>query len=152
MKPRREFKETIQQIPRKMNSTNPAAEEAKENAKILDQLRREIAHIITHSLTPSEGWYDERYQYIDLYTKIDWQGMMSRFYKKDQYVYDTAQYILRLLEELIDERGTKPNFNLHTYHRVIHDIQNLWYYYSQVYLGDETDESVIDLIEGMKFL
>jgi hypothetical protein len=133
------------------NSTT-AAEEAKENANILDQLRREIAHIITYSITPSEGWYDERYQYIDQYSKIDWRGMMEKFNKKDQYVYDTAQYIMRLLEELIDERGTKPNFNLQTYHRVIHDIQNLWYYYSQVYLGEETDESVLDIIQGMKFL
>jgi hypothetical protein len=136
-----------------MNSTtNPAAEEAKENAKILDQLRHEITHIITYELTPSEGWYDERYEYIAQYSQIDWRGMMTKFHKKDQYIHDTAHYILRLLEELIDERGTKPNFNLHTYHRVIHDIQNLWYYYSQVYLGEETDEGVIDIIQGMKFL
>ena len=151
---RREFKETTsKQTPRKMNSNNTTAvEDSQENTIMLDQLRREIAHIITYELKPSEGWYDERYQYIDQYAKIDWRGMMTRFYKKDQYIYDTAHYILRLLEELIDERGTKPNFNIQTYHRVIHDIQNLWYYYSQVYMGEETDESVLDLIEGIKFL
>jgi hypothetical protein len=136
-----------------MNSDNiQTAEDSQENINKLDQLRREIAHIIAHNLQPSEGWYDERYQYIDQYSKIDWRGMMTRFKNKDQYVHDTAHYILRLIEELVDDRGTKPNFNLHTYYRVIHDIQNLWYYYSQVYIGEETDESVLDLIEGMKFL
>lgn len=154
MKLVRELKATARkQNPRKMNSTNnPAAEEAKENAKILDQLRQEIEHIMSHNLSPNEGWYDERYQYIALYSKIDWQGMMTKFQNKDKYIYETARYIMRHLEELVDERGTKPNFNLQTYYRVIHDIQNLWYYYSQTYLGDETDESVIDLIQGMKFL
>jgi hypothetical protein len=122
------------------------------NLKKLELLRQEIAHIISLNLQPSEGWYDERYTYIDTYLKLDWQGMMSRFKNKDEYIHATAKFIISYLEELEDERGTKPNFNLHTYHKVIHDIYNLWYYYSQVYLGNETDEDVIDLIEGMKFL
>lgn len=123
-----------------------------DNTKQLNILKREIGHIVAHGLMPCEGWYDERFTYINEYSKLGWAEMARRFHGKDQYLHDTAVYIMRLLDELLEERGSKPNFHLPTYHRVIHDIHNIWNYYSQVYMGSEEDTDVVDLIEGMKFL
>ena len=122
------------------------------NAKQLDLLRREVGHIVAHSLIPPEGWYDERFEYINEYSRLGWAEMAKKFHDKDQYLHDTALYIMRLSDELLEERGTKPNFHIPTYHRMIHDIQNIWNYYSQVYMSGEDDEDVMDLIEGMMFL
>jgi hypothetical protein len=121
------------------------------NAKQLDLLRREVGHIVAHGLIPPEGWYDERFEHINMYSHLGWAEMAKRFHNKDQYLHDTALYIMRLSDELLEERGTKPNFHIPTYHRMIHDIQNIWNYYSQVYMSQE-DDDMTDLIEGMMFL
>jgi hypothetical protein len=122
------------------------------NLKQLDVLRREVGHIVAHGLIPPEGWYDERFEHINEYAHLGWGEMAKKFHNKDQYLHDTALYIMRLSDELLEERGTKPNFHIPTYHRMIHEIQNIWNYYSQVYKGQETDEDMMDLIEGMMFL
>ncbi len=121
------------------------------NEKQLDLLKREIGHIVAHGLQPSEGWYDERFEHINLYSNLGWSQLAQRFHKKDDYIHDTAIYIMRLADELLEERGTKPNFHLKTYHSLIHSVQNIWNYYKQLYgSGDETD--MMDLIESMSFL
>ena len=123
-----------------------------DNEKQLKLLKREIGHIVAHGVSPSEGWYDERFEYINEYSHLGWAEMAKKFHDKDQYLHDTALYIMRLSDELLEERGTKPNFHIPTYHRMIHNIQNIWNYYSQVYMSGEDDEDVMDLIEGMMFL
>ena len=123
-----------------------------DNEKQLKLLRQEIGHIIAHGLQPSEGWYDERFEYIYQYSKLDWSNLATRFANKDHFLYETAIYIIRLGNELLDERGTKPNFHLQTYHSFIHSIHAVWGYYKQVYAAAETDTDILDLIEGIKFL
>ena len=122
------------------------------NEKQLDLLRREIGHIVAHGLQPSEGWYDERFEHINLYSNLGWSHLAQRFHNKDQYLHDTAIYIMRLSDELLEERGSKPNFHLGTYQSLIHIVQSVWIYYKQVYCGEENDTSVMDLIESMSFL
>ena len=56
---------------------------------------------------------------------------------------------MRLSDELLEERGSKPNFHLRTYHSLIHNVYNIWNYYKQVYC-DEDD--MMDLISGMSGL
>jgi hypothetical protein len=78
---------------------------------------------------------------------------MKRFHNKDHYIHDTAYHILSLISDLIEDRHTKPNFNLKTYYNMIHNVQNIWKYYRQVYVcDDENDTDMNDLIEGIKFL
>jgi hypothetical protein len=122
------------------------------NAKQLDLLRREVGHIVAHGLIPPEGWYDERFEHINMYSHLGWAEMAKRFHNKDQYLHDTALYIMRLSDELLEERGTKPNFHLTTYYNLIMNVQNIWNYYKQVYGGNESDTDMMDLIEGMSFL
>jgi hypothetical protein len=123
-----------------------------DNEKQLELLRKEIDHILAHALSPSEGWYDERFDYIAKYSQLDWRGLSERFYEKDEFLHNIAIYIISLLKELIEDRCTRPNFNLETYHLLIHNIQNTWTYYKDVYMGDETDVDVLDLIEGLTFM
>jgi hypothetical protein len=122
------------------------------NEKQLNLLRREIGHIVAHGLQVSEGWYDDRFEFINAYSQLGWSHLAQRFHNKDQYLHDTSIYILHLLDDLLEERGSKPNFHLGTYHSLIHSIYTIWNYYKQVYCADETDTDVMDLIEGMKFL
>jgi len=122
-----------------------------DNEKQLDLLRREIGHIVAHGLQPSEGWYDERFEHINLYAHLGWSQLAQKFHNKDEYIHDNSIYIMRLADELLEERGCKPNFHLGTYHRLIHSVQSIWNYYKQLYgSGDDTD--MMDLIEGMSFL
>ena len=123
-----------------------------DNAKQLDILRREIGNIVVHNILPPEEWYNRRFEYINTYTQLGWSYMAKRFHNKDQYIHDTSLYIMGLLDELYEERGTKPTFSIPTYHRVIHEIQNIWSYYSRVYMDEEEDMNIADLIEGITFL
>ncbi len=120
------------------------------NEKQLDILRREVGHLVAHNITPSEGWYDERFQYIYMYYKLDWSGLARKFHNKDQFIHDTSIYIMRLADELMEERGSKPNFHIPTYTRMIHNIQQLWQYYKQIVLENEEDDDIMDLIAGIK--
>jgi hypothetical protein len=121
------------------------------NEKQLSILKREIGHIMVHALVPSEGWYDERFEHINLYAHLGWSYLAQRFHRKDDYLHDTAMYIMRLADELMEDRGSKPNFHLVTYYNLIMNVQNIWNYYKQVYgSGDDTD--MMDLIESMSFL
>lgn len=122
-----------------------------DNEKQLTLLKREIGHIVAHGLIPPEGWYDERFEHISLYSKLDWSGMAKRFHKKDDYIHDSSLYLLRLGDELLEERSTKPNFHIPTYYAFIHTIYSVWQYYKQVYAANE-DDDMMKLIEGIKFM
>ncbi len=122
------------------------------NEKQLELLKREIGHIMVHSVVPSEGWYDERFEHINLYAHLGWSQLAQRFHNKDEYLHNTAIYIMRLADELLEERGSKPNFHLTTYYNLIMNVQNIWNYYKQVYCNDESDIDMMGLIEGMTFL
>lgn len=124
----------------------------KTNLQQLELLKKEIGHIMAHSANPCEGWFDERFEFIDTYSKLDWTGLMDRFKNKDNYIYETSLYIIRLIDELVEERESCPNFNLLTYYRIINNIYNIWNYYHHAYMGNETDRDVLDLIEGISFL
>lgn len=120
-----------------------------DNEKQLNILKREIGHIVAHGLFPSEGWYDERFEHINLYSNLGWSHLARKFHNKDQYIHDTAIYIMRLSDELLEERGSKPNFHLRTYHSLIHSVYNIWNYYKQVYCEED---DMMDLISGMSGL
>ena len=71
---------------------------------------------------------------------------------KDEYINETAAHILELIGDLVEERGVKREFNLAKYYRAILNIKELWAYYKDSYMGDESDTNIVDLIEGLKFL
>jgi hypothetical protein len=54
------------------------------NEKQLQILKREITHIIAHGLFPSEGWYDERFEHINMYSELGWSHLAKKFHNKDQ--------------------------------------------------------------------
>jgi hypothetical protein len=59
--------------------------------------------------------------------------------------------VLKLLDELLDERCTEPNFNITSYASLLHNIMNIWNYYKEVYLTDE-DDDILSLINGISAL
>jgi hypothetical protein len=122
------------------------------NEKQLELLKKEIGHIMVHSVIPPEGWFDERYKIIMEYYKLGWGELAKRFKNKDEYIHNTAHIIQNYLEELMEERYTRPNFTIRIYYQMIMNVHSIWHYYSKVYVGNEEDTDVIDLIEGMKFL
>jgi hypothetical protein len=123
-----------------------------DNEKQLRILRQEAIHITAHGITPQEGWYDDRFEYIYKYSQVDWLGLAKLYHNRDQFLHDTSICIVRLLEELLDERCTEPNFNLASYCALLHNIMNLWNYYKEVYLTDEEDDDILSLINGISTL
>ena len=120
-----------------------------DNVKQLQILKKEINHYTIHGVTPSEGWFDERFRHIDTYSKLDWIELAQRFKDEDKYMHDSAHYIRFLLDELIDERATKPTFNLTQYNQLLHIISNVWEHYVHAYLDDNTDADIDDLLVGI---
>ena len=133
-------------------------EEALQNLESLDNLtqlyvlKQEINHIMIHNIPLSESWYDDRFRNIQTYSQLNWCELMYKFHNKDKYIHDTAQLIMRLCDELLEECSIKPNFHLPTYYKLIHDISDIWTYYHSKYMGEEDDADVIDLIEGLTYL
>ena len=114
-----------------------------DNEEQLNLILREINHIM---------WHNERFHYINTYASINWSDLSSRFDNKDEYINETAAHILELIGDLVEERGVKREFNLAKYYRAILNIKELWAYYKDSYMGDESDTNIVDLIEGLKFL
>jgi hypothetical protein len=121
------------------------------NEKQLKLLRKEAVHIVTHGITPSEGWYDDRFEYIYKYSEVDWLALAKTYHNRDQFLHDTSICVLKLLDELLDERCTEPNFNIASYASLLHNIMNIWNYYKEVYLTDE-DDDILSLINGISGL
>jgi hypothetical protein len=122
-----------------------------DNEKQLKLLRQEAIHITTHNIIPQEGWYDDRFEYIYKYSQVDWLEIAKTYHNRNQFLHDTSICIARLLEELMDERCTEPNFNLASYCAMLHNIMNLWNYYKEVYLTED-DDDILELINGISGL
>lgn len=123
-----------------------------DNEKQLNLLRKEIGHIYVHGMTPPEGWYDERYRVVYEYSKLGWLDLARRFHGKDEFIHNTAITISRDIDELLEERSTRPNFHMLTYYNMINNIYNVWHYYKKIFVDEDNDTGMNDLIEGMKFL
>lgn len=123
-----------------------------DNTKQLEILNREIAHITTNGIEPSEEWYDARFEYIVKYSNLGWLDLVERFNGKDKYIFDTALLIIQLINRLLEERAIKRKFYIPTYHTMLYNIKNIWEYYNTTYVCGETDIDVVNLVEGMTYL
>jgi hypothetical protein len=123
-----------------------------DNLTQLKILRSEINHIILHNVIPDEGWFDERFVHIRIYSQLGWFELAHRFYGKDDFMFNKSKLINTLCIELLEEYSTKPNFTLNKYHTLINEISNIWQYYYKKYMGAEQDNDIINLIEEMTHL
>lgn len=123
--------------------------EPKDNLQHLRTLREEIQLIFLHELVPPDDWYGERADTLHVYAELDWIPYATRFYGKNDKLYQLAVQIHTDLHHVLEEWATTPQFSLVPYRRIIENIQTFWDIYSQLYVGDERDEEVIDLIEQM---
>lgn len=119
------------------------------NLTQLKILKSEINHIMLHNVTPTEGWFDERFLHIQIYSQLGWFELAHRFYKKDNFMFNKSKLINELCIELLEEYSTKPNFTLNKYYILINEISNIWQYYYTKYMGEEKDDDIINLIEEM---
>ena len=122
------------------------------NLEELQYLLDEAQHMILHGIVPTEGWYDDHFRYVYKYSKVDWNDIIKRFRDKDNIMYELAANIKYTIETLMESYSGKPDFDFNDYYVVLQNIFNIWRYYSNKYMGDETDSDVLDIIEGMTFL
>ena len=67
-------------------------------------------------------------------------------------MYNTAEYILSLLDTLMKELETSEQFNLLAYHALLQSIHDIWEYYNEKYIGGEKDDDIIDIIKNLTHL
>ncbi len=125
------------------------AEAAESNLEELHRLYSEATQLLINNTPPSEGWYDSHFQYIYKYSELNWRDLAERFRYKDNIVFTLATTINLYIEELMEEYGGKPDFDFNKYYTVLCNIINIWNYYSEKYIGGETDQDILDLIEGI---
>ena len=123
-----------------------------DNIKQLEILIREVSYITKNGIKPLDEWYDDRFEFIVTYSKLDWNGMVERFNGKDKYIYDTVLLIMQLITRLLEERATKRFFYIPTYHTMLYNISTVWEYYNTTYVCGETDTNVVDIVEGLMYL
>ena len=123
-----------------------------DNIKQLEILIREVSYITKNGIKPLDEWYDDRFEFIVTYSKLDWNGMVERFNGKDKYIYDTVLLIIQLITRLLEERATKRFFYIPTYHTMLYNISTVWEYYNTTYVCGETDTNVVDIVEGLMYM
>lgn len=123
-----------------------------DNYTILKLLRREINYIMKHGIQLSDGWYEERSNYIYSYMEIGWADISLRFKEKDGHLYICAANIVELLYTLTEQLSTSVRFDLMQYYKLIEEIHHIWHYYRNTYVGNETDADMVSMIESMTFL
>lgn len=119
------------------------------NVRELDMLRREIDQLQAQGISPPASWYEHRYQNLQTYSELGWSSMAHRFHRIDRYIQNTSMNILNNIEDLMETYHRRQHFNLRNYQHLIHDIQDLWNYYKDTYIGTESDPDVGDLIVGL---
>jgi hypothetical protein len=112
-------------------------------------LIKESQHMMIYGIQPNEDWYQQRIPFLYTYSELSWKAMSERFHNKDPYLHQTAGAIASMLETLLDEWSIYPVFNLATYARVLYEMDRLWKYYQTQYVGNETDEEIVDVIESL---
>jgi hypothetical protein len=120
-----------------------------DNLTQLTVLIMEIHIIQLRSVPPTPEWYAQRFRKVAAYAELDWTGMAHRFQGKNHIIHNASLHILHDLHQLQYEWGSSPTFSLHAYASLLTKINELWEHYQSEYIGDETDEDVLDLIEQM---
>ena len=128
------------------------ANKESKNVKELRELRREIDRIVAEGLCPSEEWYEARRCTIETYSELDWSGLVDRFDEHDLYMHSTALNIMYSIQVLLEEYDQMGHFDLRNFQHLIHDIHNIWTYFKDKYIGEETDTDVCDLIVGLSHI
>lgn len=128
-----------------------------DNMTQLQMLNQEIQHIMEHGVQPPQEWFEMRFQKVYQYSELDWIKIVKQFQGKDTsneatYIMETCHTIVLMIQTIIDEWAVSPVFNLSTYYQLINDMENLITVYRTIYIGDETDEDMADLILGISQL
>lgn len=126
--------------------------ENKDNLTQLQLLNLEIQHIMEHGIQPNQQWYSERFLKIHNYSELDWNSFMQSFLNKNEFIVESAYKIMSLLYSLQEEWSCSPIFDLEKYYELLSEINNVWSYFSENYMGEEEDQDVVDLIIGLKHL
>ncbi len=127
-------------------------EEETDNLADLQNLHEEATDMMRNNIQPTEGWYDDRYKYIYKYSHLNWDEMATKFKDKDNIMYHLCTTTKMYIRDILDGYSGTPNFDFSLYYTILSNIIHLWNYYSNKYVGDETDIDVIKLIESMSFL
>ena len=120
-----------------------------DNLTQLSVLIMEIHLIQFRSIQPDPLWYAQRFRKIAAYAELDWTGMAHRFQGKNPFIHESSLQILYHLNQLQYEWGSSPTFSLAPYAALLTKINTLWEHYQREYIGNESDEDVLDLIEQM---
>ena len=142
----------IDQLPDELIPTALSQKNDFNNFTTLRLLRREITFIMKHGIQPVDEWYEERSEYVYKYCNINWFALQNKFNNKDHTIYAAAKNIEDLLNTLMEELSVSIRFTLVRYYNMIENIYQIWNYYSELYVGDEDDDNIIDLIESMTHL
>jgi hypothetical protein len=120
-----------------------------DNETRLVVLYQEINHFIMHGIQPNDNWYEERMYYVQEYETINWGDLAARSYQKDSIMYELSLSILDHIEQLKEEWGTSPVFNLCVYQRLLESIRTVWRRYAQEYGVSAHTVDILDLMNGM---
>jgi hypothetical protein len=123
--------------------------DALDNLTQLALLREEIQSILQRSTPPPPSWYTQRIRKIYTYAELNWAGFAADFEGKNTELYRTALHIQGRLAHLITEWSCGPDFSLEQYAALLNEIASLWTTYHTTYVGNETDEDILDIIQDM---
>ena len=144
-----DYSEEAEQEQEEEEEEEEAEEQEESNLEELQRLYNEATQLLINNTPPSEGWYDDHFKYIYKYSELDWRSLAERFRNRDNIMFGLATTINLYIEELMEEYGGKPDFDFNKYYTVICNIMNIWNYYSEKYMGEETDQDIMDLIDGI---
>ena len=122
--------------------------EEMDNIDQLAVLIKEINIIMTHSLTPTEGWYEERVNYIHIYNDLNWDYLIHEFRNHDRFMYETSMRLKSTMGIILDQ-WQKGLFSLQHYQFVIYNVHNIWSYYKSNFV---TSAKMDDLSAAMSQL
>ena len=132
-----------------MNTIPSMTLESLDNLTQLTLLREEIQAILHHQVQPSSSWYTQRIRQIYTYAELNWNGFAADFEGKNAMLHRTALHIQGRLAYLMTEWSCGPDFSLTHYAALLNEIAALWTTYHATYVGNETDEDVLDIIQSM---
>jgi len=122
--------------------------EEMDNIDQLAVLIKEINIIMSHGLTPTKNWFQERVHYVKIYNGLNWDYLIEQFRDCNHFLHETSFRVKSTMGVILEQWKTEM-FSLQHYQYVIYNVHNIWTYYKSNFV---TKNKMDDLADAMSNL
>jgi hypothetical protein len=106
-------------------------------------LIHEIEHLMDHAIQPPITWFEQRIDYVILYSGLNWRDFVAQSY--DEHLSRMCRTIIQSGQQIMEDWSVSPMFDMSDYYTLLHTVNEARAYFTETY--STTQDNVGDLLE-----